>query len=326
MEPVITKYISSFEFGELQHYKNMGVIPLLSSLDGAPDYLTLKAALELKKLTITEVSKSGSVPELKANNEAEIPVLLLDGEEVVGAKQNRVLNTTILLKEKSETVIPVSCTEQGRWAYSSQELKDSDTVMSTSLRSVKAKSVSDTLADSREYRSDQGTVWNAIEALSEEAGAESETGAMKAVFEVKKKDLDAYLQAFVSVPDQKGLLALVDGKVAGCDFVSLQSAYSQLHPKLVKSYAVDALLQREPKTERPDVKSKESFFADVAGCQEKKYESVGKGWDFRFEGKNIVGSALKVEEKVIHMAFFAVSESDKTGGMAGYRRRTRFRT
>jgi hypothetical protein len=326
MDPVIAKYIKSFAFGELQHFKNMGVIPLLTSINGSPEYLTLKAALEQKKLTITEVSKSGSVPELKVINKAEIPVLLLDGEEVVGAKQNRVLNTSILLKEKSETIIPVSCTEQGRWAYSSKEFSDSGTVMATSLRSIKARSVSDTLADSREYRSDQGTVWNAIEDLSAEAEAVSETGAMKAVFEVKKKDLDAYLEAFVSIPDQRGLLAFVDGEVVGCDYISLQSAYSQLHSKLIKSYAVDALLKREPDTKKPDVKSAEEFFADAVGCQEKKYESVGKGWDYRFEGKTIVGSALKWEKKVIHMAFFAVFESDKTGGMAGYRRRTRFRT
>jgi len=243
MDTVIAKYLSSFEFGEIQQYKNLGIIPLLTSLDGSPEYLTLKEALEQKKLKITEVSQHGTVPELKVINEAEIPVLLLDGEEVVGAKQNRVLNTTILLKKKSEMVIPVSCTEQGRWAYSSREFSDSDTVMSTRLRSIKAKTVSDTLADSQEYRSDQGTMWNAIEELSEEAEALSETGAMKAVFDVKRKDLDAYLKAFISVPEQKGLLAFVDGEVVGCDYISLQSAYKLLHPKLIKSYAIDALLQ-----------------------------------------------------------------------------------
>ncbi|MFC2165639.1 ARPP-1 family domain-containing protein [Acidobacteriota bacterium] len=326
MDPIVIKYLSSFKFGELQHYQNMGVIPLLTSLDSSPEYLTLKEALEKKKLKITEVSQQGAVPELKVINEAEISVLLLDGEEVVGAKQNRVLNTTILLKEKSETIIPVSCTEQGRWAYSSKEFSDSDTVMSTRLRSIKAKTVSDTLADSQEYHSDQGTVWNAIEELSEEAEALSETGAMKAVFDVKKKDLDAYLKAFASIPGQKGVLAFVDGKVVGCDYISLQSAYNLLHSKLIKSYAVDALLQKGPHTGQPDVKMAEEFFADVVECQEKKYESIGKGWDYRFEGKALVGSALKFGNKVIHMAFFAVSESDKTGEMAGYRRRTRFRS
>ena len=37
---------------------------------------------------------------------------MLAGEEPVGAKQNRILNTTILLKKHSETTIPVSCTKQ----------------------------------------------------------------------------------------------------------------------------------------------------------------------------------------------------------------------
>ncbi|MGB6867361.1 MAG: DUF6569 family protein, partial [Candidatus Aminicenantaceae bacterium] len=65
MDTTIKKYLTSFEFGELQHFKNMGVIPLLTSLDDSPEYLTLKEALAKQVLTITEVSHEGSVPELK---------------------------------------------------------------------------------------------------------------------------------------------------------------------------------------------------------------------------------------------------------------------
>jgi hypothetical protein len=325
MDATIKKYLTSFEFGELQHCHNMGILPLLTSLNDSPEYLTLKEALDKQVLTITEVSHEGSVPELKVINGAEIPILLLDGEEVVGAKQNRVLNTTILVKEKSELVIPVSCTEQGRWAYREKEFSDSDTLMSTKLRRIKAQTVSDTLADSQEFRSDQSSVWTAISEMSEVAGARSETGAMKAAYDVKKDDLNDYMNAFPAVPNQKGLLAFIDGEVVGFDFISRESAYGILHTKLVKSYAIDAILQKTKLKETPDLIKAQEFIGKTQKCKEKKYESVGKGWDFRYDGKTLVGSTLKFGKKVIHMAFFVITESDKAGEMASSRRRTRFR-
>ena len=89
-------------------------------------YLTLKEALEKRLLIVKEVSAEASVPELKVINNADVPMLLLDGEELAGAKQNRVLNTSVLVKEKSELIIPVSCTEQGRWSYQTDEFSNSE--------------------------------------------------------------------------------------------------------------------------------------------------------------------------------------------------------
>src|SRR5438876_245510 len=109
---LIDRYLSKIVLGEPQRFKNMTVVPLFHSTDGGPDYLTLEEALSANVLTIGEISQAGSVPQLKVTNLADVPVLLLDGEELVGARQNRVLNTSILVKERSETVIPVSCTEQ----------------------------------------------------------------------------------------------------------------------------------------------------------------------------------------------------------------------
>lgn len=325
MDSTVKKYLSSLEFGKLQLFRNMGVLPLICTLDHSPEYMTLKEALEKQNLKIGEVSESGSVPELKVANTGEIPVLLLDGEEVVGAKQNRVLNTSILLKGKSETAIPVSCTEQRRWAYTSRESRDSETVMSSKIRRVKAQTVSDSLEKSEEYRSDQRTVWTEIDKMAEKADVRSETGAMRNVFESKMKDLDDYLKAFTRMPGQKGLLTFIGGDVAGMDFVSLDKAYTVLHPKLVKSFAIDALLM-DKKDGSPSIDKAKAFVVQALKCKEKKYRSVGEGWDHRFVGDGLVGSALKIEKKVIHMAFFVVTESDKVGSMAGYRHRTRFRT
>lgn len=326
MDKEIKKYLTSFDFGKLQHFKNMAVLPLMTSLDDSPEYLILKQALDQHVLVIEEVSQEGRVPELKVINKADTPVLLLDGEELAGAKQNRVLNTTILLEENSETIIPVSCTEQRRWSYQTQEFADSGTVMIPKIRKMKSQTVSQSLQESREFRSDQGTVWTSIEKMSEQTGIHSRTAAMRDVHMAKEKDLDEYLSTFPCLPGQKGLLTFIEGDVVGFDFLSLDRAYALLHPKLVKSYAMEALLQKTPKTEKPGKEKGEEFLKEATRCKEKKYKSIGKGNDHRFEGKKLVGSALKFQKKVIHMAFFSISESEKAGEIAGFQRRREFRT
>lgn len=176
MNPDIKKYLLAFKLEKIQEHKNMAIFPILCTLDHSPKYLTLKEAMEKQVLVITEIDQGGSVPELKVINKGEMAVLLLDGEELAGAKQNRVLNTTILLKKKSETIIPVSCTEQGRWSYVSSDFIESGAVMSPSIRGMKAKTVAQSLENSETYHSNQGAVWEAIEDLSQEADVASETG------------------------------------------------------------------------------------------------------------------------------------------------------
>ena len=325
MDEIVRKYLSGLAIGEPQRHRNMSVFPLSTSIDGGPDYTTLKDALEKALLGVTEVSSGGSVPELKVINTADIAVLLLDGEELAGAKQNRVLNTTILVKEKSETVIPVSCTEQGRWSYVSKSFRDSDTVMSPRLRVEKAKTVSTSLSSTGQYRSDQGTVWRSINEMAAKAGTVSETGAMKDTFVQKTAELEEYIKAFPYVRSQKGLLVFIAGEAVGFDFVSREKAFELLHPKLIKSYAMEAVLEDKKDGAKPDRDRSEAFLKEAADCEEKKYESVGRGHDFRYEGKTIVGSALAVDDKVVHLAFFRVGEADQSGDMARTRHRIKFR-
>lgn len=56
------------------------------------------------------------MPELVVENPLAERVLLYDGEELVGAKQNRIVNVSVLVEAKSSLRIPVSCVEQGRGA------------------------------------------------------------------------------------------------------------------------------------------------------------------------------------------------------------------
>ena len=112
---IIEATLNEVKLGEPQHYRNMSVFPLLFSGKSKLEYTMLRKALKQEHIMITEISENGSVPELKLFNMTESYILLLDGEELEGAKQNRVLNTTILVDPKSVLKVPVSCTERGRW-------------------------------------------------------------------------------------------------------------------------------------------------------------------------------------------------------------------
>ena len=96
MDTILRKHLAEKpQLGEMKIHKELAVVPLFSTEIGGPDYITLKEALAGGGLTISEVSQGGSVPELKVINSSIHNVLMLDGEELAGAKQNRVLNTTM---------------------------------------------------------------------------------------------------------------------------------------------------------------------------------------------------------------------------------------
>jgi len=325
MEKLIAEYLARIQLGGVQICENLGVVPLLFPGNGGPEYMTLKEALERGAMIVTEVSEGGSVPELKVINKGDAAVLLLDGEELVGAKQNRVLNTTILVGAHMEAVIPVSCTEHGRWSYTSREFMDSDVVMYAKARREKARDVTMNLKTSAGYRSNQGAVWEGIEEMRMNAEVSAPTGAMKDVFEQKALDLNEYIEAIPLIPGQNGMMVFINGAIVGFDILSRSAAYASLHTKLLKSYAMEALLDRKRHFPVPAIEVAKGFLRAADPIEEKKYRSTGLGWDYRFEAPGKVGSALVHEDSVIHMAFFSITESEKIGNMSGFRQRRGYR-
>lgn len=309
MDELIADYIYQVELGEVQEYKGMSVFPLFNCGNDSL-YITLKEALDADLLTVTEIDDIASVPELNVINRANVPVLLLDGEELVGAKQNRVLNTTILLKPNCETVIPVSCTEQGRWSYNSLKFRDSGNVASYRVRRSKSASVNESLQRQGEFRSDQRMVWNEIDEMAQDAGVSSRTRAMQDVYLSREEDLKMYNRSFPVQEGQKGILVMVNGEVMGLDIISSGIAYHVLHRKLLKSYALEALIQ-EGNCEGGfnGLDKARSFLDEVRLSMGEKHKSVGYGWDHRLEGPRVVGSSITYRDQVIHTAFFNRGEN-----------------
>jgi hypothetical protein len=199
-------------------------------------------------------------------------------------------------------------------------------IMSAQIRSGKNASVHESLKSSRSFRSDQGAVWDEIAARAQVNKISAATGAMRDVLEAKQEDMDAFLERLPLVADQNGLIVPGNGEVVGLDMVSRAAAFRMLHPKLIRSYVLDALTENPAKaTEFPGVKAN-AFLKQILLCQENAFDSVGRGRDFRYEGQKIVGSALVHEKTVIHAAFFQITEAQKAGRMSSVSRRRAYRT
>ena len=93
-------FLSSLTIGSPTTANALSVYPLLRSSAEAPFYDTLSDAVRAGTLHITEVSAAGSVPELRVVNDGKRPVLIIDGEELIGAKQNRIVNLTVLVPSR----------------------------------------------------------------------------------------------------------------------------------------------------------------------------------------------------------------------------------
>ncbi len=308
MTNITTEILTNIEIGAPQHHENMTIHPVIFKGAIGPDYISLEEAVDSKNVVIKEISADGSVPNLALKNKGKSAVLILDGEELHGAKQNRVVNTTIMVAAGEELLVPVSCTEQGRWSYQSNEFSTSDHVMRHDVRSRKMGSVHLSLSQGRGYASDQAKVWRDIQYMAAESGVSSPTGAMNDTFREYGDSMKEFINAFPAQENQAGLLAFIDGRLAGCDFVSRPQVYQKLHAKLLRSYAVDAVVKR-PRPHRdpadgPQGDPVADFLAAVAQCEGKFFPSVAMGEDVRFLGPDLIGSALVVDSGAIHAAFF----------------------
>jgi hypothetical protein len=162
-------------------------------------------------------------------------------EELIGAKQNRVVNLTILAPAKQVVVIPVSCVEVGRWEAKTEDFQPAEHVMYSRARAAKAAHVSFSMVAGDRRQADQSAIWNQIALKSQRLGAHSATGAMKAIYDARGGAIEAYLRAFVWTERQAGLIFSIGSEDMGLDLMDHPHAMRAMLPKLVRSYALDAI-------------------------------------------------------------------------------------
>lgn len=198
--------LSGLSIGTPAHFAGLTVFPLFSDLRSSVRYLLLEEGLRSGLVSVREVQKEGSVPNLAVENRSDSDVLIVDGEELVGARQNRIANLTLLVPAERTTTIPVSCVEAGRWSYSRPDFAVTERVQYSRGRAARLHSVQASMRTTGTRRSDQGAVWDAQREKAARMEAPSPTEAMSAIYERHEATLEDYVEKLPLELDQIGAI------------------------------------------------------------------------------------------------------------------------
>lgn len=299
--------------GSPQTFHNLTMTPLVANSPHKADYLLLDQALEQNFLKISEVSESGSVPDLKVRNSSSHRVLLLDGEELIGAKQNRILNVSVMVPAKQTITIPVSCVESGRWHQMSRHFSSAGRTHFAEGRARKARRVNESMRAAGHRRGDQGEVWEDISLKSFRMDVDSATAAAAEMYTSYRHSLNDYLNAFSEVPKQTGAIFSLNGAIKGIDLFDSNEALSGSLNKLVESYALDAIDHQRLGTVIENGIDIKRFLRRISKAAVETYPAVGEGEDCRIDSGKLSGGALVVDERVVHLCAFRIVEEEPVG-------------
>ena len=133
--------------------------------------------------------------------------------------------------------------------------------------------------------------------------SESDTGAMSAVFDRHEASVADFVNGLPSLPNQAGAVFAINGHVIGLELFDAPATWRKLAPKLVRSYALDAI-DRAGESTSPLAEEARAFMAAVAAIDPSPFPSTGVGMDVRLSSERLNGAALVVENQAVHLSAF----------------------
>jgi hypothetical protein len=239
----------------------------------------MNKALADGRLKINELAGGATVNTLQAINTSTDTIYLMQGEVIVGGKQDRMLANDVLVAPGATMDIAAFCVEHGRWSANGDGRSFTGTV------GVVAQDVRKVAAVERQ----QEEVWDKVAYNVTHNAAEAPTGsyadmledkeyqAQRAAYRERLKDLPATYAGIV------GVIAVSGDKVVGCDVFANEALFTQAYPQLIDAYIAEAL--NKGGTVTMTSAQVQSYFRTLF-VDEKTLEEKSKGNGYLFKAKD----------------------------------------
>ncbi|MSQ43655.1 MAG: hypothetical protein EXR45_05540 [Chloroflexi bacterium] len=303
---ILADWLSGLRVGDPLSHHGLTLVPVYPTASAAlVPYETLATAIAARHVTVTELN-GGSVPELSVQHRGPVPVLLIDGDQVEGGRQNRVVNTTILVPVGVDFTLPVSCVEQGRWRETRVDFSSGE-IVPPSVRRGKENSVRASYRSVGAPRSDQGEVWARVSESLSSAQAVSRTSDLSEAYSARRLDLeDTRINLPCPNDGPVGVVAIFGGDVKAADIFDRAETLLEFWPRLIRSYALEAITSA---VGVPDPGSlAHAFISTAAQATATVNTPPGLGQDVRLSGSGVSGAALIHGGASIHTALYGTQD------------------
>jgi hypothetical protein len=288
---MINEFLKSLNLGKPFYEGNVLFVPVKGK-GGNGHFSLLNESMKSGKVKISEV---GNVDTVSLNYSGNSPLFVMDGEEIIGARQNRVFNTSFITERVEEIPVPVSCVEEGRY-QGKKNFIPSEVIAYPELRSIIASSTTRSLEITHSFKADQASIWESVKKTLNTLKKTSKTLSMHDGYENKKETL---FSEFKPDRDTIGLIAYTGKKPLGVDIFGSHYLFKKLSTRIILSYLFGAYGIRG-KFSKPD-----GFFNKLKEIKEwKSFEGVGKGKELRYIGNKIVAKASIFKDKPAHISMF----------------------
>jgi hypothetical protein len=291
------EYLDRIEIYEPIHFKHLSIFPLRlregSKLRGT--WLTLDAALDRGVLAITEKPDGGRVSVVSVVNQSrDDTVFLMSGEVFSGGKQSRTVRQDVVLAPGQRIDLDVFCVEARRWRGEA-ELASGKALLPQSIQ--------------KELRmgADQQRIWQEVARTNRALGAENATDSLELALNadgVRDRLWEVRKQIVPKMPDDTiGYMFLDGGRPAGAEFFGREDLAASLLPKLLDSYAVDVILQRDDISKFTDVADRDvavDFFRSIQRAGSQRSATPGSGAGIRMRTDELMGEGISLGDLVVH--------------------------
>lgn len=276
-----------------------------------PVYLPGVEPIDIAPSTDVIISEleHADVPTLTVSNPGKRPVLLVEGETVVGGQQNRTLNVSVLVAAGATIQVPVSCVEAGRW-NGRAEFDRGRTFATRRVRRVKQATVARSVEAFGSKSTNQGEVWAAIDGELDRLDAHSPSAALhaaEAVVDDRHNELGRAVEELTALgplPAQCGIVIAHGRRVVSAEVLATQELLRANWEPMVRAALLDTPSQAKG---RPSATRALRFLNRLAVGKAVEAEGVGLGREVHVRRSQLVGQALLLGDRLLHASAFTLA-------------------